>query len=190
MESTLEEFERKENGLQAYHLGDEEQDDVIGEERLSPRGESPSANAGAYCEGVPPDSGATRHVANRGASGSALSPALLVRSPERYQARPQAASGTGLGPKTPTVDIRGSGANMAHRWSPAASSYTGVKSTPLSFAAEAERELQRMEHGLDCLAGWSPMAVSSSPTGMYSHARRPSRMHKRGQGRLWASLNC
>jgi hypothetical protein len=43
----------------------------------------------------------------------------------------------------------------------AAASTAGNRGPVLS---EADRSLAKMEHGLDCLAGWSPMAVSSSPS--------------------------
>lgn len=60
-------------------------------------------------------------------------------------------------------DDDGAGYSRTPQWvaAAAAASTAGNRGPVLS---EADRSLAKMEHGLDCLAGWSPMAVSSSPS--------------------------
>lgn len=162
---TAQDLEWKENGHQEQ-MDDSDRDEVLEERRPSPRardvgGASPSATAGLWREAVPPEPVRARPSNNRG----------TTRSPERLPARSptRPPAGTARGPLITTVDTRRSATNTGHRPSPAASSYAAgrTRSSPWSFAHEAEtREVARMDHGLECLAGWSPMAASSSPKGV------------------------
>lgn len=163
---TGQDLESEENGHQEQ-VDDSDRDEVLEERRPSPRardigtGASSSAMAGVWREAVPPEPVRARSSINRG----------TTRSPERLPARSPARQPAGMahGPTTPTVDTRSLPTNVGHRWSPAASPYAAGRTSPWTFATEAERrEMAQMEHGLECLVGWSPMAASSSPKGMCS----------------------